>query len=149
MGEALCYIHVLPDTYWLAFCPKLTAPDRSLRLRQVVDAYKHVAQLDRINQDEPNLIRALYPRACAVVVFPTYTPDEILQAAYQGLHLPPGISRHIIQGRAMRLHYPLEALRDYQTSLAEKNAALQSWIQTQAAHKHIRLYEEATYVFDD
>ena len=42
-------------------------------------------------------------------------------AAQWNAFLPPGISRHIVQGRALRVNYPLKALCDSSVSLeAEK-----------------------------
>jgi hypothetical protein len=63
--------------------------------------------------------------------------------------LPPGISRHLVRGRAMRLHYPLEAFRDDGESLEQKNAQLQRWIQQRMAEKRVRYYAEPTFLFDE
>lgn len=122
---------------------------RTAILRQIVDTYKTKGVLNRINTDALSLARRVYPNAVAIVVFPHYEPVEILVAARDGVRLPPGISRHMIQGRAMRLNYPLTELRDDGTSLEEKNARLQAWIQQRTAEKRIRYYAEATYLFDE
>jgi hypothetical protein len=85
----------------------------------------------------------------AIVVFPHYEPAEILVAARDGVHLPPGITRHIIRGRAMRLNYPLDALQDNGDSLEVKNLQLQAWIQERSAAKRVRYYAEPTFLFDE
>ena len=148
-GDALAYIRILPEKILLMVGKEGDTAHRSVRLRELVAAYKTIAKIDRINGDDPEVIHQLYPNAAAVVIFPQYAPEEIIVAARDDLHLPAGISRHIIQGRAMRLHYPLQYLRDTATSLVEKNNALMSWVQEQVSQRRLRLYAEATYLFDD
>jgi hypothetical protein len=98
---------------------------------------------------EPEDIWPLYPEAIALVVFPQYQPVDIIAAAKYQAFLPPGISRHIVHGRALRVNYPLDALRDKSASLKEKNAALRVWMQQKLAHRAIRYYAETTYQFDE
>ncbi len=122
---------------------------RTAVLRQIVDTYKSRGVLNRINTDSLTAARRLYPNAMAIVVFPHYEPAEIVVAARDGVYLPPGISRHIVRGRAMRLNYPLEALRDNGESLAQKNQALRTWVQARVAEKRVRFYAEPMYLFDE
>jgi hypothetical protein len=89
-----------------------TLAARTAVLREMVNTYKARGTLNRINTDSISIARRLYPEAVAIVVFPRYHPAEIMVAARDGVHLPPGISRHIIRGRAMRLNYPLSALAE-------------------------------------
>jgi hypothetical protein len=126
-----------------------TLAERTATLRQIVDTYKRRGTLNRISTDSLSQARHLYPEAVAIVVFPHYQPVEILDAARNGIHLPPGISRHIIKGRAMRLHYPLEALRENGESLEAKNDALRHWVQERVAAKRVRYYAEPSYLFDE
>lgn len=149
LRTAIAYFHLLPSRFLMLIADRNDLHTRTHKLREVVNCYKQVTRLNRINQDDPEVIRRLYPTAIAIMIFPHYTPEEIEDAARNKVFLPPGLSRHIIQGRAMRLHYPLEALKDPVKSLAEKNADLLAWTQARAANKRIRLYEEATYVFDE
>ena len=62
--------------------------------------------------------------------------------------MPPGVSRHIIHGRALNLNYPMDELRAYGT-VAAKNAHLQEWLLQQYAERSVRYYAEATYQFDE
>src|SRR5258708_30389930 len=126
-----------------------TIARRTALLCEIVDTYKARGVLNRISTDALGEARHLYPKGVAIVVFPHYQPVEILVAARNGVHLPPGISRHIIRGRAMRLHYPQETLRENGESLEDKNAELQSWIQARLAEKRVRYYAEPTYLFDE
>ncbi len=82
-------------------------------------------------------------------MFPRYDPAEIMVAARDSELLPPGITRHIISGRALRLNYPLQELRYANVSLEEKNRQLKAWIQERLYAKRIRYYAEPTFVFDE
>jgi len=123
--------------------------ERNLALRRIVDTYKRDATLNRINTDSLRTARAQYPGAVAIIVFPQYQPVEILVAARDSAYLPPGITRHVIHGRAMRLHYPLHAFAADERTIEEKNLDLQHWIQERSATKRIRYYAEATFLFDE
>lgn len=122
---------------------------RTKLLRRIVDTYKSRGVLNRINTDSLTAARRLYPNAMAIVVFPHYEPAEILVAARDGVYLPPGISRHIVRGRAMRLNYPLSALMDNGETLAQKNQQLRTWVQARVAEKRVRFYAEPMYLFDE
>jgi hypothetical protein len=148
-GSAIAYIRVLPEQVFLLSMDESGTHAQTQMLSKLVNTYKTIAKIDRHTGENSETVSLLYPRARAMIVFPRYSPDEIIAAARDNVLLPPGISRHIIQGRAMRLHYPLEALRDASVSLEEKNAALRKWIQERVAKRAMRLYIEATYIFDD
>lgn len=122
---------------------------RTAMLRQVVGAYKHDSQISRITHDEMENIRRLYPDATAIVVFPRYEPAEIMVAARDRDLLPPGITRHIIYGRALHLHYPLQELQHRDRPLEEKNARLQGWVRERLAQKRVRFYADPTFLFDE
>ncbi len=122
---------------------------RTTMLRRIAGAYKELARVNRITHDEFPDIQAMYEDVTGIVVFPHYEPAEIMVSARDGDLLPPGITRHIIQGRALRLNYPLEALRDNGISLEEKNAQLRDWVQERLSAKHVRFYAEPTFIFDE
>jgi len=119
---------------------------RNATLRQVVASYHDAATLYRTPLSDPGQIWALYPSAFALVMFPSYQPEEIIQAAIQGAYLPPGVSRHIIHGRALNVNYPMERLRA-DTLLAEKNAELDDWLLAQYSVRSVRYYAESTFQF--
>ncbi|NDJ87260.1 MAG: ParB N-terminal domain-containing protein [Chloroflexi bacterium] len=118
-------------------------------LRQIVNQYKDRCMLERINTDDVEHVLQMFQEATTLVVFPHYEPSEVLYAARERNLLPPGISRHIIHGRAMRLIYPLQALRDSKTSLERKNADLQEWVNRRIQQHAVRYYAESIYTFDD
>lgn len=126
-----------------------TVIERNALLRNFVQTYQTQATLYRTALDEVSAIWNLYPQAVALVQFPHYHPEDIIQAARLQAFLPPGISRHIIAGRALSLNYPLAWLKDEMTTLDEKNIQLQNWLKEQAANRAVRYYAESTYQFSE
>ena len=122
---------------------------RNAALRHVVHVYQRKARLYRTAIPEPRDIWPLYPEAIGLMVFPHYNPSDIIAAAKYEAYLPAGISRHVIHGRALRVNYPLDALRDSETPLMEKNQTLKTWMQEKLAKRKVRYYAEATYQFDE
>ncbi|MBI4772339.1 MAG: hypothetical protein HY784_18420 [Chloroflexi bacterium] len=123
-------------------------PARTHLLNALVNTYKNSARLYRANTDRPEEVLDYYQAVTALVVFPRIEPVELQALARQGVLLPPGITRHVICGRALRLDYPLAELAA-PTTIEEKNAALAAWIQQKLARKEIRYYEEPTFLFDE
>jgi hypothetical protein len=149
VAHAIAHI-IFRDQRVIALCaPVSNTHERNAALRDVVRIYQENATLYRTAISEPDDIWPLYERAIALVVFPHYQPADILAAAKYKAYLPPGISRHIVHGRALRINYSLESLRDNTTSLLEKNEALKRWLQDKFAKRQIRYYSEATYQFDE
>lgn len=126
-----------------------TAAERNAALRRLVQTYQQNGTLERTALEECSDIWTYYPHADAVVTFPEYSPEDIIIAAKDHAFLPPGVSRHIVQGRAIRINYPLAILRDPHKTLQEKNLALQNWLQEKLEKRHVRYYAEATYQFDE
>lgn len=117
--------------------------------RAFVALYQRMATLHRTALDDDETLWTLYPDATAIIRFAQMSPVDIVTAAQQPDYLPPGISRHIVHGRAIRVNYPLDALRDPHPTLEAKNAALLDWVRGKLAQRQIRYYAEATYQFDE
>src|SRR5204863_8964677 len=115
--EVLAYAVLKDGQAYTMKSSAVTFKQRTAVLREIVNTYKDCGVLNRIGTDSLKTARSIYPDAVAIVVFPHYEPVEIIGAARYGALLPPGISRHVIKGRAMRLSYPLEAFRDNGDSL--------------------------------
>lgn len=141
---------ILRDGEWMA-CAETHASlhQRNAILRQVVAVYQQNARLHRTASDDPDELWPMFPDAIALVIFPPYYPEDIMAAAREKAFLPPGISRHIVHGRAIRVNYPLAVLRDPFTPLERKNADLLIWMQSKLANRQVRYYAEATYQFDE
>jgi hypothetical protein len=128
--------------------PGLNVHEQNQLLNSLVDTYKTRGQLHRAMTDSLEEARQLYPNITGVVIFPQYDAFEILSLARDGELLPAGLTRHLIQGRVLRVNYPLEALKSTE-SLEEKNARLRDWLRRKMASKEVRFYGEMTFLFDE
>lgn len=147
--EAIAHL-LLPDGQSISLCaPVQSTHERNAVLRAIVRMYQQNAILYRTALNEPEEVWSLYPEAVGLMVFPDYQPSDIIAAAKYKAFLPPGISRHIIYGRALMVNYPMQALQDTSVGLADKNEALQGWIHQKLANRQVRYYAEATYQFSE
>ena len=117
-------------------------------LNSIVYSYKDRAKMDRTNEWSVVRLKATYPDLCGLVIFPHFEIQQVLSLAGEGCLLPAGITRFTISPRALHLNYPLEAVIA-DKPLEEKNSNLQRFIQERMAHKGVRYYAEATYLFDE
>jgi hypothetical protein len=147
--QAIAHLLFRDQRILAILAPVENTHERNAVLREVVAVYQRNAVLHRTALSEPEDIWPLHPDGVAIVVFPHYQAADIMAAAKYKAYLPPGISRHIIYGRALRINYSLDLLRDEDTPLAEKNNQLRSWMQQKLAKRQVRYYAEATYQFDE
>lgn len=125
-----------------------TIHEKNALLNAMVDTYKEAGGLYRASTDNLEDARRLYADLTGLVVFPNYEPSEVMALARDEELLPTGLTRHLIQGRALRLNYPLAELKS-EEPLEAKNARLAAWLQQKLATKEVRYYAEATYLFDE
>jgi hypothetical protein len=122
----------------------------TILLNALVDTYKgdpRVA-IHRVSSDDLEELAPYYDDISGLVVFPPYSPDDILALAQSGGKVPTGITRHIISHRALRVNAPLSLLCSDEP-LEEKNAWWHEQVKRKLAANEIRLYEESTYLFDE
>ncbi|MFQ5409063.1 MAG: ParB N-terminal domain-containing protein [Anaerolineales bacterium] len=117
-------------------------------LCQLVAVYRGKARVHRTTTVELPALTEEYPDLAAVVAFPQYEADEIVQIAQEGDKVPMGITRHVIAGRALGVGVPLTMLTDEQ-SLQEKNDWLRGFIRQRLHANKIRLYQEPVFLFDE
>ena len=96
---------------------------------------------DRASVDRRN-------QAIAILQANAAAAGKTLHVSYTLPVLPTGLTRHLIQGRALRTNYPLSELKS-DDSLEVKNERLKTWLQRKLGTKEIRYYGEATYAFDE
>ena len=127
-----------------------TAGNSTILLNAMVDTYKGDPQvaIHRVNTDELEELMDYYDDVSGLVVFPPYSPDDILKLAEAGTKVPTGITRHIISPRALRVNAPVSLFESH-ASLAEKNAWWHEQVKRKLALNEIRLYQESTYLFDE
>jgi hypothetical protein len=123
--------------------------ERNALLNALVDVYRDRAPFHRVMRDSLGEARARFPDVTALVVFPKFHPDEILEIAMSGARLPAGITRHVIPWRALRVNIAIDVLADPGRSIEEKNRWLDQWIAERIAQKNVRFYEESTVLFDE
>ncbi len=119
-------------------------------LNNMVDTYKGdpTVIIHRVNTDNVAELKDYYNDVAGLVVFPPYTPDDILTLAEAGTKVPTGITRHIISPRALRVNVPISLLSSDET-LRAKNAWWHEQTKRKLAANEIRLYQESTYLFDE
>ncbi|HEX8217858.1 MAG TPA: ParB N-terminal domain-containing protein [Chloroflexia bacterium] len=119
-------------------------------LNATVDTYKGDPQvtIHRVSTDNLDELVEYYDHVSGLVVFPEYTPDDILKLATTGMVVPTGITRHIISPRALRVNMPIAILMS-PDPLEHKTAWWHDQLKRKLAANEMRLYQEATYLFDE
>ena len=126
-----------------------TLRERNALLNAIVRTYQDRVPYVRVATDSLAQARLEHPEISALVVFPRYDPSEVIELAGSGEHLPAGITRHLIQWRALRLNIPIELCEDPVRTLEQKNAWLRDWVERRLQDRRVRFYEEPTVLFDE
>lgn len=117
-------------------------------LAAAVATYKSTNHIYRVTDTNLDTLIAEYGAAGELVVFPTFTKQDIVEVARDPVKLPTGITRHLIPGRALRLNLPLSVLTS-PGDVAAKNRWLQEDLHRKLIDHQIRYYPEATFLFDE
>lgn len=117
-------------------------------LHNVVNTYKSRASLDRTSQTLIDTFKKVYPDLTALVIFPHFKIKTVLKLAGQGIVLPTGITRFTVSPRVLHLNYPLHELSSAKP-IEYKQAFLDQWVERRVKTKGVRLYTEATFLFDE
>ncbi len=118
-------------------------------LERVVAAYEGRTRLERIKiADYRRLPEALHAAPHQLVLFPTITKVELLALARAGAHIPTGITRHLIPGRALGLNLPLGFLEELDDE-ASKLAHFREFVQGLEMAGRIRYYEESVFIMNE
>jgi L-serine kinase (ATP) / ParB family transcriptional regulator, heme-responsive regulator len=117
-------------------------------LHQIVDTYKTRASLDRTSQTLIDSFKQVYPDLTGLFIFPAFKIKTVLKLAGQNIVLPTGITRFTVSPRVLHLNYPLHELSSGKP-IEYKEEYLHHWIAGRVKKKGIRLYSEATFLFDE
>jgi hypothetical protein len=117
-------------------------------LNDIVGAYKGKAEIYRASNDIWDIQKPYYPDMVALVVFPKYTPSDILTVAANGFCVPSGVTRHIIPNRALHINFPLDLLTK-DIDKHQKEQWLGEWLLEKMTTNAIRFYSESTFSFDE
>lgn len=146
--EALAAV-MLDDDQALVLAGGRSLRERNTLLNQVVHVYQDRVPYVRVATDSLAQARKEHPEISALVVFPRYDPSEVIELAGSGEHLPAGITRHLIQWRALRLNIPIALCEDATRTLEQKNEWLREWTEERLRKRNVRFYEEPTVLFDE
>jgi hypothetical protein len=117
------------------------------RMNRVVSFYKN--DLSRgplpytLNHDNVKVFFKQYPNDNTIIIFPTFTPQQIIESAKSEVLLPTGITRHLVKCRVLNINLPLSLFKTNK-SLKEQNEEQDKIL----SQKRSRLYEEATINFE-
>ena len=115
-------------------------------LNDLVGVYKGRADIFRASNDIWEIQSPFYPGITALIVFPPYSPADIMMLARRGEMVPTGVTRHAIPNRALYINIPLNILGADWT-LERKREWLDQWLMEQMAANAIRYYSESTFLF--
>lgn len=119
-------------------------------MRAITDIYKRKTQIYRIADEQIAMLAdRTHANVTAVILFPGFKKADIVRfALHEGEKLPPGITRHFIPNRALKVNLPLGVLRGTKT-LKTRSRELEAWIEKKSREKKIRAYPEPTVIFDE
>jgi L-serine kinase (ATP) / ParB family transcriptional regulator, heme-responsive regulator len=89
-----------------------------------------------------------FPDWSVVVEFPTLSLDDVMKAAISEDLLPAGITRFLVNERALRLNVPIDLLASKET-VEVKQGALDELLAERARDGRVRRYEETVFILDE
>jgi phosphoglycerate dehydrogenase-like enzyme len=142
----LCYLHTIDGRVFLV--QAAAGVNHLQALNMIADVYLSAGHVSRTLHTDPEILRQEFPDLTALVVFPEYTVEQVLQIARAGRVLPAGITRFIVPGRALRINVDLARL-SADESLSEKNRWLYDDIVQKFSNSRVRYYQEPVYLLDE
>nr|MBN1228256.1 hypothetical protein [Anaerolineae bacterium] len=147
-GNILAYCVCANSAAYMLIPFSQKTPERNQLLNAIVNTYASVGRLNRSSSDDIDEVFRQFPTLSLVFFLPKYRPSEIVGFASSRSYIPPGITRHIISGRALRVNYRLVDLYA-DLPLEEKNNALKTWLSAKYSSNQVRYYTESTFLFDE
>jgi phosphoglycerate dehydrogenase-like enzyme len=143
----LCYVHTIDNRVYLIYPAQ--GVNRLEALNQFTEAYIEAGHVDRTLNSNIISLKNEYEGLAAVVIFPEYTVNQVMQATLSsGRLFPAGITRFLIPGRILRLNADLSVLKS-DKSLREKNRWLHELLVEKQGKGDIRYYGEPVYLLDE
>ena len=143
----LCYVQTIDNQVFLVHPAQ--GVNRLEALNQFTEAYIEAGHVDRTLNGNILSLKNEYKDLAAVVIFPEYTVNQVMQATLSsGRLFPAGITRFIIPGRILRLNADLTVLKS-DRSLREKNRWLHEQLVEKQGKGGIRYYGEPVYLLDE
>lgn len=117
-------------------------------LSSLVSAYVGRWRVSRVADPAVDPVSWSFPDWSAVVEFPVLTLDDVMKAAISEDLLPAGITRFLVQERALRLNMPVDLLTSGGT-IEVIQVALDEMISERARDGRVRRYEETIFILDE
>jgi len=122
--------------------------ERVSQLHDLTRAHHSLAYSDRVSYTDLAHLQRHYRDFTALVTYPLFTCEDLVEITRQDRRLPSGITRVLLPKRALRFNLQVQVLQTG-LSVEEKEAWLQQTIRQKVADKAIRFYREPTFVFDE
>jgi phosphoglycerate dehydrogenase-like enzyme len=142
----LCHLQTIEGQVFLI--QHVQGMNRLDALNKLTEAYIGAYNVTRTLTGDMGQLQHEIPDLAALMVFPEYSVDQVLQIAQAGRVLPAGITRFIIPGRVLRLNADLRHLKS-DRSLSEKNEWLHQLLVDKLDKNKIRYYQEPVYLLDE
>lgn len=146
-SNGLCYMEMV-DRRVILVRPA-SGSSRLEALNAFTNTYIEHSHVSRTLESSVINLQHAYDDMTAVVIFPEYTVQQVMQAAQSGRMFPAGITRFVIPGRVLRLNADLHMLQDETRTLREKNRWLHDLLSEKEGKGRIRYYEEPIYLLDE
>lgn len=117
-------------------------------LSALVDTYVGKWTVSRVVDPSTDAVSWRFPDWSVIVEFPRLSVEDVVKAAVGNDLLPAGITRFLVNDRALRINIDLSLLAS-EASLEQKQGALDQLLGERAHAGRIRRYEETVYVLDD
>ncbi len=122
--------------------------NKLVAMNEFVADYTEICRIERTLNTDVKELKSDYIDMAALVMFPLFTVNDVLQLAIKGQLLPAGITRFVIPGRVLRLHADLKRLKK-DDPLRYKNAWLDRLLAEKMARRRIRYYQEPVFLLDE
>jgi hypothetical protein len=117
-------------------------------LSSLVGSYVGTWRVSRVADPGRETVTWAFPDWSAVVQFPILTLDDVMKAAISDDLLPAGITRFLVNERALRLNVSLDLL-SAGGAIDDKQAALDELLAERARNGRVRRYEETVFILDE
>lgn len=116
-------------------------------MRRVVDLYSQLITRDwEVSIESMTQLKEFFVKhkdQNVALFFPSFSAHEIFSLMKKDIMLPQGITRHIINGRVLRINYPIEMLKE-ELTLEKKEKYFQQFLEK----VNYRFYEESTFMVE-
>jgi hypothetical protein len=114
----------------------------------LVDSYIGKWRVSRVADPSLDPVTWSFPDWSVVVEFPILTLDDVMKAAVSHDLLPAGITRFLVNERALRLNVSIDLLAS-EEGIESKQGKLEEILAERAREGRVRRYEETVFILDE